>query len=73
MPVERITDLIRAHGNDTDLPELNKRRKISKDTYIVILLDVLSRKFDYDLPAVKDFITAEANQTIKAKKGFGAR
>jgi hypothetical protein len=74
LPVDHIIELIRTHGSDEDIPEFNKRRKTSKETYIAILLDVLSRKFEYDLPAVRDFLTTESTKITKVKKkGFGAK
>jgi hypothetical protein len=70
---DRIAELIRTHGTDEDIPEFNKRRRTSKETYIAILLDVLSRKFEYDLPVMRDFLTAESSRVTTVKKGFGAK
>jgi putative lipoic acid-binding regulatory protein len=64
-----LIELIRTHGEESDLPEFNKKRKSSKDDYIAILINILTNKFNDNIEEVSDLLKHES--TIRIKKGFG--
>jgi putative lipoic acid-binding regulatory protein len=65
----KLIELIRTYGEESDLPEFNKKRKSSKDDYIAILINILTIKFNDNIEEVSDLLRYES--TIRVKKGFG--
>ena len=70
-PDNRLIELVRLHGLESDLPEFNMKRKPAKEEYIAIIFKLLAKKFDNDIEEVALYIESENKAPIK--KGFGAR
>ena len=71
LPDNRLIELVRLHGLESDLPEFNMKRKPAKEEYIAIIFKLLAKKFDNDIEEVALYIESENKAPIK--KGFGAR
>ena len=67
----RLIELVRLHGLESDLPEFNMKRKPSKEEYIPIIFKLLATKFDNDIEEVALYLESENKAPVK--KGFGAR